>query len=468
MNAAHLTASRSSFAVAVLFFVVASPARADFLTVAWDPNVEQIGGYAVYSGTQPGSLPQRYDVGDTTTFTLSNAVAGQQYCFAVAAYLDPSVEGPRSNEVCGFSNQPPTLVGPGDRTSNVGESVTLQLQGSDPEQQPLSYSATGLPPGITVMASTGYISGAGTTGGTYSVEARASDGVLSASQSFSWVMVASPTLDITPPLITITTPTSSTSYVSSGATVQIAGTASDTTSVSQVTWVNDRGGNGTAVGTTSWSTASIGLQGGTNVITLTAHDAAGNTNIDTLTVTYTPPDTLAPAVSIVTPTQAPAYSVAIDEVSLDGTAADDRGVTAVTWANDRGGTGFSEGTSGWRVPSVRLQAGTNVISVTAQDAAGNRGVDVLTVDYVPPPTPSPEPSIVLTATASSRKQWTRVFLRWNVVPGSSVDVYRNGVRITNTSNDGSYTDSTRNRLPLSYHLCVSGTTVCSNTIVVGG
>jgi len=109
-----------------------------------------------------------------------------------------------------------------------------------------------------------------------------------------------------------------------------------------------------------------------------------------------------------------------------------------------------------------------VISVTAQDAAGNRGVDVLTVDYVPPPTPSPEPSIVLTATASSRKQWTRVFLRWNVVPGSSVDVYRNGVRITNTSNDGSYTDSTRNRLPLSYHLCVSGTTVCSNTIVVGG
>ena len=77
------------------------------------------------------------------------------------------LEGPNSPEVCGYSNAPPTLVNPGNRTSTVGQAVTLQLVGSDPASQPLTYSATGLPTGLSVMASTGYISGAGTTAGSY-------------------------------------------------------------------------------------------------------------------------------------------------------------------------------------------------------------------------------------------------------------------------------------------------------------
>jgi hypothetical protein len=57
--------------------------------------------------------------------------------------------------------------------------------------------------------------------------------------------------------------------------------------VTQVTWSNNRGGSGTAIGTASWS-ASVALQSGSNVLTVTARDAAGNTSTDTLTVTYTP------------------------------------------------------------------------------------------------------------------------------------------------------------------------------------
>ena len=106
------------------------------------------------------------------------------------------VEGPNSAEVCGYSNEPPTLVNPGNRTSTVGQAVTLQLVGSIPIQ-PLTYSATGLPPGLSLMSSTGYISGAGTTAGSYSVTARASDGVLTASQTFTWAMSA-PAGDTTP------------------------------------------------------------------------------------------------------------------------------------------------------------------------------------------------------------------------------------------------------------------------------
>jgi hypothetical protein len=55
--------------------------------------------------------------------------------------------------------------------------------------------------------------------------------------------------------------------------------------VTQVTWVNDRGGGGTATGTTSWSVNNVALQNGANVITVTARDAANNTSTDVLTVT---------------------------------------------------------------------------------------------------------------------------------------------------------------------------------------
>ena len=49
--------------------------------------------------------------------------------------------------------------------------------------------------------------------------------------------------------------------------------------------MNDRGGSGTAAGTTSWSIPDVPLAAGVNVITVTARDVVGNTTTDTLTVT---------------------------------------------------------------------------------------------------------------------------------------------------------------------------------------
>ena len=45
-------------------------------------------------------------------------------------------------------------------------------------------------------------------------------------------------------------------------------------------------------------------------------------------------------------------------VSLGGTASDSVGVTSVSWANNRGGSGVASGTANWSVPSVGLQVGT--------------------------------------------------------------------------------------------------------------
>ncbi len=81
------------------------------------------------------------------------------------------------------------------------------------------------------------------------------------------------------PTVTITSPTSPATHTATATPLNLGGTASDNVAVTQVTWTNDRGGSGTASGTTSWSASGIVLQSG-NVLTVTARDAAGNTSTD--------------------------------------------------------------------------------------------------------------------------------------------------------------------------------------------
>jgi hypothetical protein len=93
--------------------------------------------------------------------------------------------------------------------------------------------------------------------------------------------------------VTITTPTSASTYTTAGSPLNLGGTATDAVGVTQVTWTNDRGGSGSASFTpgasVNWTINGIALLNGQNVITVTAQDAAGNPGTDTLTVTYTPP-----------------------------------------------------------------------------------------------------------------------------------------------------------------------------------
>jgi hypothetical protein len=96
-------------------------------------------------------------------------------------------------------------------------------------------------------------------------------------------------LDVTAPTLMITLPTSSSTHSTSSSTINLGGNASDNIVVTSVTWSNAATGeSGTASGTTSWSMTGISLIPGSNIITVTAHDAAGNNVSATITVTYTP------------------------------------------------------------------------------------------------------------------------------------------------------------------------------------
>ncbi len=95
--------------------------------------------------------------------------------------------------------------------------------------------------------------------------------------------------DSTAPTIAITSPTTAGTYDTADALITISGNASDNVGVSQVTWANSAGGNGTAIGTETWSISDISLVKGENILTVTAADVAGNQNSTSLTVTCTPP-----------------------------------------------------------------------------------------------------------------------------------------------------------------------------------
>ena len=215
------------------------------------------------------------------------------------------------------------------------------------------------------------------------------------------------TPDTTVPVVTITGPTSAATLAVSSSTLALSGTASDNIGVTQVSWANSRGGSGTAAGTTSWSVASITLLSGSNVLTVTVRDAAGNTSTGTLTVTFTPPDTTLPAITITSPTSATTLTVRASTMALGGTASDNVGVTQVTWTNSRGGSGTATGTTSWSVPTITLLSGSNVLTVTARDAAGNTRTDTLTVTFTPDTTAptvtitSPTSAATLTTTAAT-------------------------------------------------------------------
>ncbi len=205
--------------------------------------------------------------------------------------------------------------------------------------------------------------------------------------------------DLIDPTITITDPTTISTYATTSDAISIGGTASDDVGVTAVTWANSRGGSGTCSGTTSWSESGITLYSGSNTITVTAGDAAGNTDTDTLTVTYTPPDTADPTVTITSPTSSSTYATTSDAISIGGTASDDVGVTTVTWSNSRGGSGTCSGTTSWSESGITLYSGSNTITVTAGDAAGNTDTDTLTVTYTPPDTA--DPTVTITSPTSS-------------------------------------------------------------------
>jgi hypothetical protein len=94
------------------------------------------------------------------------------------------------------------ISNPGPRTDHLtssNASVQLQISATDSDSNTLTYSATGLPPGVSIDASSGLISGDPTTAGTYGVAVTASDAKGAAGQvTFVWTITTPVTVDAPP------------------------------------------------------------------------------------------------------------------------------------------------------------------------------------------------------------------------------------------------------------------------------
>jgi uncharacterized repeat protein (TIGR02543 family) len=114
----------------ILFFPPPSKGYAVQVTLAWDASTDpNVVGYKIHYGTASGNYPAVVNVGNKTTYTITNLPAGTVYYFAATGYDSSGQESGYSNEVvypppsaCTFS------LSPGSYSSSAsGGARTVQV-----------------------------------------------------------------------------------------------------------------------------------------------------------------------------------------------------------------------------------------------------------------------------------------------------------------------------------------------------
>ncbi len=169
----------------------------------------------------------------------------------------------------------------------------------------------------------------------------------------------------------------------------------------------------------------------------------------------------APSVVISAPTDG-AQIASGASTSLGGSAndAEDGGLSSsIQWSSSLDGNlGSGAGLS------VVLSDGNHQLTATASDSDGASGSDSVSVT-VGTPTGG---GITLSGNSYKVKGRVQVDLSWADASGSQVEIRRDGVVITTTSNDGAYTDNTglKGSGSLTYQICETGGAACSATITI--
>ncbi|MEM7130107.1 MAG: LamG-like jellyroll fold domain-containing protein [Chloroflexota bacterium] len=104
-------------------------------------------------------------------------------------------------ELALVSNTPPSVETPADQTNVTGDPVTLFISATDPDDDPLTFTAEGLPPGLFLNQTLGRVSGIveQNSAGTYPVVLIVDDGQNQVQRGFNWfILEATPTPTLTP------------------------------------------------------------------------------------------------------------------------------------------------------------------------------------------------------------------------------------------------------------------------------
>jgi hypothetical protein len=173
---------------------------AGFVSVINDGS--EPGNGDIIDTSDPNALKFSFTTGDIYTDALIFIPQiGTRMCFIRTAtttqvrvgngarLADPPFD-PATSQACYQLNSAPLLSNPGAQTAVEGSTVSLGIVASDAENNPLTYAADALPPGLTIGAGTGVISGAVAIGsaGIYNVSVHVSDGLLTTTVNFDWAI----------------------------------------------------------------------------------------------------------------------------------------------------------------------------------------------------------------------------------------------------------------------------------------
>ncbi|MGC0315062.1 putative Ig domain-containing protein [Kitasatospora acidiphila] len=176
-----------------------------------------------------------------------------------------------------------TVTTPGNQTGTVGTAASLQISAGDTASGTLSYSASGLPAGLSINSSTGLISGTPTTAGTSNVTVTATDSTgPTGTTTFSWTINGGGGTGNT---VTVTNPGNQTGTVGTVASVQVS--AGDSASGQTLSY----SATGLPAGLSISSSGLISgtpTTAGTSNVTVTAKDSTNASGSASFTWTVNP------------------------------------------------------------------------------------------------------------------------------------------------------------------------------------
>ena len=147
--------------------------------------------------------------------------------------------------------------------------------------------------------------------------------------------------------------------------------------------------------------------------------------------------------------------------SFDGSGSTDADGSIVSYAWNFGDGSTGSGSSASHAYGA---AGTYTVTLTVTDDDGATDSHQAAVTV----TSSTGGSITLSAVGRKTRGSAQADLTWSGATASQVDVYRNGVRVTTTANDGAHSDVIGKGAAgtYTYRVCDAGTTTCSNNASV--
>ena len=249
-----------------------------------------------------------------------------------------------------------SVTSPGNQSSASGTAITpLPIVASDSGGSALTYSATGLPAGLSINAGTGTISGTPTTAGSNSVTVTATDNSgATGSATFSWTVTNT---------VSVTSPGNQSS--ASGTAITPLPIVASDSGGSALTYSATGLPAGLSINAGTGTISGTPTTAGSNSVTVTATDNSGATGSATFSWTVTN------TVSVTSPgNQSSASGTAITPLPI---VASDSGGSALTYSATGLPAGLSINAGTGTISGTPTTAGSNSVTVTATDNSGATG-----------------------------------------------------------------------------------------------